>query len=50
MKQSGKKSVLLAFEIFQNEKTLTSEEIEEIINQSMQTLVENVDAMLRSNA
>jgi len=50
MKINNQQSLLISFEIFQKDKTLTSEEIEEIIQNSMQILKETIGASLRGNA
>ena len=50
LKNSNKKSILLAFEIFQQESTLNSQEIETIMNESITALQESVQAVLRGNA
>ena len=50
LKTAGKKSILLAFELFQPELTLNSQEIESIMNESISTLQESVQAVLRGNA
>ncbi len=50
LKASGKKSILLAFEVFQPTATLNSQEIEDIMNQAIATLQESVQAVLRGDA
>ena len=50
LQTAGKKSILLAFELFQPETTLNSQEIESIMNESISTLQESVQAVLRGNA
>ena len=50
LKISGKKSILIAFQLFQSVATLNSHEIDEIMKQALATLQESVAAVLRGDA